>query len=109
MSTRTFPMSTLGDAYPEQGCLERRSGGGEVGAFDVAALEHLLGPAARLLGLLEVDLRRHVGGLGHHHDLVRQHLEEAADDRERLLVVALSQPQLARPSVVISGAWWGRT
>ena len=37
----------------------------------------------------------HVGRLGHHHDLVRPDLEEAADDRERLLRAALADAQLA--------------
>ena len=90
--------------------LERGAGRGEVGALDVAALERLLGLAARLLRLLEVDLGRHVGRLGHHDDLVGPDLEEAADDRERLL---LGRPSgsAARPtpSVEMSGAWCGRT
>ena len=57
--------------------------------------ERLLRLAAGLLGLLEVDLRRHVGRLGHHHDLVRPNLEEAAGDGEELLLAAAPDAQLA--------------
>src|SRR3954447_5756179 len=39
-------------------------GGGEVGALDVAGFERLLGLPARVLGAGEIDVRRHVGGLG---------------------------------------------
>jgi hypothetical protein len=48
----------------------------------VAGLERLLRLAPGLLRLLEVDLARHVRGLGEHDDLVRADLEEAADDGE---------------------------
>ena len=50
---------------------------------------------AGLLGGLEVDLRRQVGGLGHDHDLVGPDLEEAAGDGEGLLLAALADAQLA--------------
>ena len=103
---RTLAVAPLGDTDPEQRRLELRPGGRQVGALDVAALERLLGLAARLLGLLEVDLGRHVGRLGHHDDLVRPDLEEAADDRERLLLAALADAAARRRRASrSSGAW----
>ena len=77
-------------------CWSCGAGGGQVGALVVAGLERPLRLTARLLRLLEVDLRREVGRLGHHDDLVGPDLEEPADDREALLGAALADPQLAR-------------
>src|SRR6266404_5662798 len=92
---RTLPVATLRNPFAEERRLESSPGCGQVGALVVAGFERLLGLATRLLGLLEIDLRGHVGGLGQHDDLRRQDLEEAADDRERLLCAALADPQLA--------------
>src|SRR6185295_15277458 len=88
-------LPALRHADAQQGLLQRRARDGEVRALLVAGLERLLGLAPGLLGLLEIDLGRHVRGLGHHHDLVRPDLHEAADDGERFLVAAAADAQLA--------------
>ena len=92
---RALAVPPLGDPDAQQRLLELGARGGQVGAFAVARLEGPLGLAPRLLGLLEVDLARQVGRLGHDHDLVGPDLEEPADDRERLLGAALADAQLA--------------
>ena len=92
---RTLAVSPLGDADPEEGLLERGARRGQVDRIGLdGPLERTLGLAPGLLRPLEVDLARQVGRLGHHHDPVRSHLEEAADDRERLLRPALADAQL---------------
>src|SRR4051812_5866022 len=93
-AARPLPVSALGDPLPEQGRLERGAGRRQVDALVVAALEGVLGVAARLLRLLEIDLRREVGGLGHHDDFVGQDLHEPADHREIVLDAAGADPQL---------------
>src|SRR6185369_5808995 len=96
-SAGPLAMAPLGNSNADQGRLEGGARGGEVGALDVARLEDLLGLLPRFLGSLQMDLGRHVGRLGHHDDLVRQDLEEAADDREVLVLAAFPQPKLAGP------------
>src|SRR5689334_8478335 len=90
-----FAMAPLRDADAQQRLLERGTRRREVGALVIAGLERPFRLAPRFLGLLEVDLARHVGRLGHHDDPVRADLQEAADDRERLLAATLADPQLA--------------
>src|SRR3954462_4276791 len=96
-TTGALAVTALRDPDPDERRLERRAGGREVGPLHEPALQRLLGLAAGFLGPLEGDLGRHVGGLGHDDDLVRQDLEKAADDRERFLVAARPEAQLAGP------------
>ncbi len=69
-------------------------------------LEGALGVRRASLGPLEVDVRREVGRLRHHHDLVRPHLDEAADDDEGLLPAVLAV-RAARPPRASRGAGRG--
>ena len=95
---RALPVATLGDPDPQERVLQRGPGSGQIhGIWAGRALERPLGLAPGFLRLLEIDLAGHVGGLGHHHDLVRPDLQEPADDRERLLGPALADAQLADP------------
>src|SRR5262245_27303616 len=91
---RTFPVTPLRDTDAQQCLLERGASRGQVGALVIPGLERALRLATRLLGLLEIDLAGHVGGLRHHDDAIRADLQEAADDRERLLAAALADAQL---------------
>ncbi len=63
--------------------------------FVIARFERPFRLAAGFLRLLEIDLAGHVGGLGHHDDLVRADLDEAAHDRERLLRPTLANAKFA--------------
>src|SRR4249920_414618 len=88
-------VSPLGDADPEEGGLERGPGSGQVDRVGLrGALDGAFGIAPGFLGALEVDLAGHVGRLGHHDDAIRANLEEAAGDRERLLLPTLADAQL---------------
>ena len=92
---RALAVATLRKPLPEERLLEGGAGHRQVGTLVVTGLERLLSLAACLLGLLEIDLGGHVRRLGEDDHLRRQDLEEAADDRERLLGAALADPQLA--------------
>jgi hypothetical protein len=93
-ATPAFVLTPLGKTDAQERGLQLGARGGQVGALLVPGLERALGLTASLLGLLEVDLGRHVGGLGHHDDLVRPHLDEATGDGEQLLLAALADHEL---------------
>src|SRR5207237_3015747 len=86
-TARALAMTTR-DALANERGRQGGAGGREVRPLVEPGFERPLCLAACLLGPLEVDLRRHVRGLGHDHDLVRADLDEATRDRERLLRAA---------------------
>ena len=87
-------MPPLGHPDAQERPLHRGPGTCQVSRLLEALFDGALGLAPRGLGRFQVDLRREVGQLGHDDDLVGPHLEEAARDREGLLLVALPDAQL---------------
>src|SRR5687768_3276315 len=75
--TRAFSVPPLGNADAQQRTLQRRPRSGEVGRLFETFGQGPLGLASGFHRLFDVDLGRHVGRLGHHHDLVRPDLQEA--------------------------------
>jgi hypothetical protein len=97
-------MASLGHPDAHELALERGPRGREIRALVGSRLEGALGIPTSLLGSLEVDLRGEVGALGHHDDLVRQDLDEAAEDGERFLGPSCRMRSSPAPSVAMSGA-----
>ena len=92
--SRALTMAAFRDPDPQQSLLELRPGARKVSRLVGCGIERPLRLAPRCLRLFQVDLGRQIRCLGHHNHLVRPDLEEAADDRERLLPAALLDPEL---------------
>ena len=75
-------MTSLGDADAQEGRLQGGPGGRQVGGLVEPGFQCSLRFATGLLGLLQVDLASQIGGLRHHHDLVRSDLDEPTRDGE---------------------------